>query len=509
MIPADSLRDVQLLNIEIGEGCNLADRHGLCPAHVGDRWRGARDGAPLTDAEIVALAVEAYERLGFRGLVGWHYYCEPLLYRERVVRLCRAIRERVAAARFALWTNGTLVGDDASDLAVFDRAWCSCYGGAAVPAALKRAVPDTVALPGVLDSRLSARADSAAPCWRPFAEFAIDARGYAHLCCVAYHGDETLGNVHSEPLADIAERFNGIRRRLAIAADDRAPAVCRSCGSRMCEVPALDDRVAVVALVRDEADILPQWWAHHAALADLVIITDNGSVDGTREFLAERERDPHVIVIDEPSRAYDQGAWTTRMLDLARAHGCRWIVPADADEFWCPAGGREGLRSLLWRHRRERVLYQASYLYRATERDDDGERDPLRRIQYREQAPHPWWAKVMVRTDWGTRVELGNHHAQDGAGARLRGPALTPEESLIRHYASRGWHHWRTKVIRGGEMYEKHTPAGLHGARVGFHWREPYHEYEARGLAGLWRWWQEKERANASELVHDSFGVKS
>jgi hypothetical protein len=69
MIPADSLREIQLLNIEIGEACNLANRHILCPAHVGDRWRGARDGAPLTDAEIVALVVEAYERLGFRGLV--------------------------------------------------------------------------------------------------------------------------------------------------------------------------------------------------------------------------------------------------------------------------------------------------------------------------------------------------------------------------------------------------------------------------------------------------------
>lgn len=508
MIPANSLREIQLLNIEIGEACNLADRHEKCPASAGDRWRGARDGAPLTDAEIIALAVEAYERLGFRGLIGWHYYCEPLLYRERVVSLCHAIRERVPEARFGLWTNGTLVGEDAADLSVFDRAWCSCYEGAPVPAALRLAVPDTIALPGTLDDRINARDSSSDPCWRPFSELAIDARGYVHLCCVAYHGDEAIGNVHNESLADIAYWFNDFRRRLSVRMDEHAPAFCRSCGSRMCDVPQLDDRVAVVALVRDEIDILPAWWAHHAALADLMIVTDNGSADGTREFLAERERDPHVLVIDEPSRAYDQGAWTTRMLDIARAHGCRWIIAADADEFWCPAGGREGLRRLLWRHRRERVLYSGSYLYRSTERDDETQDDPLARIQYRESAPHPWWAKVIVRTDWGTRVELGNHHAKDAAGERLRGPALAPEEFVIRHYASRGWMHWRTKVIRGGEMYDKHAPAGLHCARTGFHWREPYHEYERHSIAGLWRWWQTKERGVAEGLVLDPFEVR-
>ena len=509
MIPADSLRDVQLLNIEIGEACNLTDRHALCPANVGDRWRGARDGAPLTDAEIVALAVEAYERLGFRGLVGWHYYCEPLLYRERVVRLCHAIRARVPEARFGLWTNGTLVGADAADLAVFDRAWCSCYDGAPVPPALRRAVPDTIALQGALDERLSARDDSTAPCWRPFAELAIDARGYAHLCCVAYHGDEALGNVHNEPLADIVERFNGIRHRIAFAVDDRAPAVCRSCGSRMSEIPALDDRVAVVALVRDEIDILPQWFDHFRGLTEMVIVTDNGSVDGTREFLAERERDPHVIVLDEPSRAYDQGAWTNRMIEIARAHGCRWVIPADADEFWDPAGGRAGLRSLLWRHRRERVVYVPSLTYRPTERDDDGERDPLKRHRYRDSEESVDWSKIMVRSDTGDlRIDLGNHHARTRAGVHIRGPWMRPDEFAIRHYPSRGWQHWRTKVIRGGEMYER-APKGLHTPRTGYHWREPYAEYCRHGLAGLWRLWQTTERMVAASLVCDPFEVRS
>jgi hypothetical protein len=71
-----------------------------------------------------------------------------------------------------------------------------------------------------------------------------------------------------------------------------------------------------------------------------VIATDNGSVDGTREILADYARSGLVTVLDEPSDLYLQDVWTTRMAHLAqdRFGPCR-ILPNDADEFWVPPGG--------------------------------------------------------------------------------------------------------------------------------------------------------------------------
>jgi len=102
-----SLRNLQLLVFEAGDGCNLACQHDKCPAHTGDRW-GADPAAYLTDEQIIDAAVTCITDYQFSGLVCWHYYNEPMLYIDRILRLSQAIRERAPEARFGLWTNGTI-----------------------------------------------------------------------------------------------------------------------------------------------------------------------------------------------------------------------------------------------------------------------------------------------------------------------------------------------------------------------------------------------------------------
>ena len=91
-------------------------------------------------------------------------------------------------------------------------------------------------------------------------------------------------------------------------------------------------------MVRDEADIIAAMLEHHLAHGiDRILVTDNGSVDGTREILAEYARVAPVTVFDDPEHRKQQAEVVTRMARLAATeHGAHWVVNGDADEFLRP-----------------------------------------------------------------------------------------------------------------------------------------------------------------------------
>ncbi len=55
--------------------------------------------------------------------------------------------------------------------------------------------------------------------------------------------------------------------------------------------------LAVTLMVRDEADIIPQWLDYHVVQGvDVFVITDNGSTDGTDGVLARFAERMDVVV---------------------------------------------------------------------------------------------------------------------------------------------------------------------------------------------------------------------
>lgn len=99
--------------------------------------------------------------------------------------------------------------------------------------------------------------------------------------------------------------------------------------------------LVMTMIVRDEDDVLEANLVHHLSQgADLVIVTDHRSTDGTPEILDAYARAGQVRVIRETGEDYLQAPWQNRMALMAHAeHGAEWVIGVDADEFWWPAAG--------------------------------------------------------------------------------------------------------------------------------------------------------------------------
>lgn len=102
-------------------------------------------------------------------------------------------------------------------------------------------------------------------------------------------------------------------------------------------------KLAMAMKVRDEVDIIELNLRYHAAQGvDEFIVTDNGSTDGTLEVLERWRDDGRLRLISEPSTEdfREKGHWwVTRMGRMGAEIGADWVLHADADELWWPAGG--------------------------------------------------------------------------------------------------------------------------------------------------------------------------
>lgn len=256
---------VQLLNFELGSGCNLGPVHPECPNLHPERYGSLDTSQELDDDTIVHCAVQAYRELGFSGMVGWHYYNEPLLRAGRMFALMERIRSEVPKARFLLWTNGMLIPEECEQYKQFEQIIVSGYndqGRRGVERLTAKKINARWIDKPELDNRLvqvepivkpgemltlpagwSIQVDES-PCLRPFVEFIVDAYGNTHLCCYDWQGKGTLGNVIVGDFAAIAKRW---RDQLPHIAGKKmslcAPGVCQSCTHRWAKYQQHDERI--------------------------------------------------------------------------------------------------------------------------------------------------------------------------------------------------------------------------------------------------------------------------
>ncbi|MGO2110659.1 MAG: glycosyltransferase family 2 protein, partial [Pseudoclavibacter sp.] len=95
-------------------------------------------------------------------------------------------------------------------------------------------------------------------------------------------------------------------------------------------------RVVMTLMVKNERDIVAAMIEHHLAQGiEHIIVTDNGSDDGTRAVLADYAASAPVTVLDEARDDFPQAEVVTGMARRAYfEHGATWVLNSDADEFW-------------------------------------------------------------------------------------------------------------------------------------------------------------------------------
>ena len=202
-------------------------------------------------------------------------------------------------------------------------------------------------------------------------------------------------------------------------------------------------RLVGAMVVRNAADIVRVTVLHHLALGlDAVLVTDNGSTDGTREALAALAADRPLTLRDRPG-AYDQTRLMDELLDAARADGADWVVPFDVDEFLvCPRGlpgvlaetEAEALEvpvvNFVQRRRVRRSSARAllSMDHRPAAPPPRAEAQALVTAGERALVERPWEPTVIFRPRPGTGLAIGNH-AVTGTDA----PAVATDEITCLH----------------------------------------------------------------------------
>lgn len=242
----------QFLTLEVCRDCNLACQHPACPSNDPRRFRDLPQPQELTKDIIVAIIDRMYQHHGFRGMVAFHYYNEPLLAKDTLFAVIAESRIRVPASRFLLWTNGTLITPaNAQELLRFDRVYVTNYDNSDY-SYLNKIHPDVTISPARFDRRLQlgtqVRYDR---CVRPFTEFNIDYYGNVHICCADWVGAASPGNIFIHPLPTLITKFQKIREQLSgatMTAD--APAACLTCDFRLNEIASFLPEINAAARAR-------------------------------------------------------------------------------------------------------------------------------------------------------------------------------------------------------------------------------------------------------------------
>ena len=248
--------------------------------------------------------------------------------------------------------------------------------------------------------------------------------------------------------------------------------------------------IAMLMLVRDEIDIIEQNIEFHLRFGiENFVVTDNGSVDGTRDILADFKRrlGKSIVIIDDAEPTYHQSVRVNRMIQVAKQQfRPRWIISSDADEFWYPVNGRyateiDGRKNIL-------NCYWHNFLPRPNtpwqEFTDVGEMPG-----YKGQT-----SKVFCLARGLLGMYTGNHESRSI-------PRIMSRSDNIRvyHYPVRTYEQFERKVVQGHRAAVKAS----FQESAAWHWREYYQAWESGRLPQVYEELASRNRVSQDRTMAD------
>ena len=214
-----SFNIVRYLAFEINRTCPNYELHrGKCPISHPDRYKYSTSLNPITDGEIIQFW-EWSRTKGFRGIILWHMYNEPVIFLDRIKSLMRIMKKRDPFQPFQLTTGikGKYPDFDIVKISDYDN-------GAELDNRIETVVGDGKPYSEMPKHGLCGRGKGF--------EIQIDYFGNWCLCCGDWTCEEAIGNIHNENWNVLYKKWD--IKRMTIQWNDEEsynalPRLCRSC----------------------------------------------------------------------------------------------------------------------------------------------------------------------------------------------------------------------------------------------------------------------------------------
>jgi glycosyltransferase involved in cell wall biosynthesis len=214
-----------------------------------------------------------------------------------------------------------------------------------------------------------------------------------------------------------------------------------------------------ITMVKDEADIIEATIRHQLEQGvEAILVSDNGSTDGTLELLESLSKDLPVYIARDSLIAYEQSAKMTRLAHVAHAAGAGWIVPFDADEFWYGAMPSTLAETLA--ETSPTVVALRAPMFNLFPVGDLSQADGLECMSYRMCLMPHRLRKVVYRSHRAATLAVGNHSV-------VRGERIQDGLALL-HLPWRSRSQVERKVKQGAKAY---ATAQQKGRTTVLHWR--------------------------------------